>query len=214
MYALGVVGHVDRAEMAVSLAAEVGADAMEVDDGTLGCEANHRRVWARLARYYTDFGWSVVLEDDAVPVADFDAQLSAALNVAPAPIVSLYLGRLRPPQHQPAISALVESDPAAHWFVARRLLHAVGVAIRTDLVPDMLALIGGSGRPIDEAISSWAAVRGLPVAYTWPSLVDHADTPTVIARHADGRPRAAGRVAWRCGGRPAWCADTAPLALR
>lgn len=212
-HALGIVGHAGRSELIDCLAETVKPDVISRDDGQLGCEGNHQHVWQRLANEYPRSGWTVVLEDDALPVAGFDTQLEAALRVAPTPIVSLYLGRLRPPQYQSAIRDVVDTQPDAHWLVANRLLHGVGVAIRTQFVHNMLDSVTQTARPIDEAISLWAQHCGLRVSYTWPSLVDHADEPTVIAQHRDRQPRPRGRVAWRTGTRTAWCDARTALML-
>lgn len=215
-HAVGVVGHVDRANMVERLAGLVKPDIVSIDDGTLGCEGNHRAVWRHLANDYPHAHWAVVLEDDALPVADFTPQLEAALRVAPTPIVSLYLGRLRPPKYQDAIAATAANDQGAHWFIANRLLHAVGVAIRTTMVDSMLAYTSKplpSRRPIDEAITYWAQAAKMPVAYTWPSLVDHADQTPVIAERVDKAPRTPGRVAWRTGKRAQWCARAVSIAM-
>jgi hypothetical protein len=175
---------------------------MSVDTGHLGAPSNHRMVWSVLSDLDTE--WTVVLEDDATPVPDFRAQLAAALDAAPAPIVSAYLGRLRPPKFQALIgNALAEADSAgAHWITSTtQLLHGVAVAIKTDLVPDLLANF--RVMPVDQAIGAWARSRDHRIAYTVPSLVDHADLPTLI-QHADLKPRPPGRVAWRVGQRDSW----------
>lgn len=214
-HALGVVGHTGRAELIDRLTKTVEPDILSIDNGQLGCEGNHRHVWERLSNEYPRSGWAVVLEDDALPVAGFDKQIEAALRVAPTPVVSLYLGRKRPPQYQAAIKRCIKDRTAEpHWFLADRLLHAVGVAIRTSLVPGMLASTAQCVRPIDESISRWAMQMQprMPVSYTWPSLVDHADRQTVV-QHRDRQPRPPGRVAWRHGTRDAWHGTYAWLAL-
>lgn len=215
-HVVGIVGHTSRTDLINNLAATVRPEVVGIDDGALGCEGNHRAVWRQLADNYPDARWTVVLEDDAIPVDNFDTQLEAALKVAPTPVVSLYLGRLRPPQHQAAIAACIARHDNAHWFVAKRLLHAVGVAIRTQYVHRMLTHLDTyptCTRPIDEAIARWVIVEHLAVSYTWPSLVDHADTPTVITKHPDGAPRTAGRIAWRAGERSEWNNQAAELRL-
>ncbi|CKH13395.1 hypothetical protein PXH78_33115 [Mycolicibacterium smegmatis] len=198
--AIGVVAHWKRADMAQALAEQVSASFVSVDDGTLGAEANHLQVWKHLA----DMGTThcCVLEDDAVPVDGFRDQLDQAIEVAPAPVVSLYLGRSRPPQWQPKIYRAIEkADDDTCWIVGTHLLHAVGVVIPTDLVQSMTS--HRTNLPIDQSISLWARVRGHRVAYTVPSLVDHLDGPTLI-QHPDGKPRPAGRVAWQVGTRNKW----------
>jgi hypothetical protein len=201
---IGIVAHVDRLTEAAQLADDVDAMALMVDDGTLGCEGNHVRTWRRLANAATP--WVAVLEDDAQPVRDFGAQLDGVLAHAPTPIVSLYLGRSRPPIFQPWIRRQVANADAADacYIIGRRLLHCVGLAIRTPLITDMVATVRTMvGVPIDEAIHAWAEGNGHDMAYCWPSIVDHHDGPTLVA-HRDGQPRTEPRVAWCCGSRNPW----------
>src|SRR5262245_57477048 len=200
-YTIGVVAHTQRRRMALALADEVGAAVIGEDDGHLGCGHNHRRVWTQLSEHHTQ--WLCVLEDDAVPVSGFLDQLDAALATAPEPVVSLYLGRDRPPQYQDAIARAIEcadADSDVCWIVAPRLYQAVGVAMVAELVPAMVDYTRRKAFfPIDDGIASWVMRNQYRVAHTWPSLVDHRDGPSVA--HA---VRPAGRVAWRTGARDAW----------
>ncbi|WP_201787835.1 hypothetical protein [Klebsiella pneumoniae] len=68
-----------------------------------------------------------------------------------------------------------------------------------------------NGKPIDEAISAWARHQGHTIAYTWPSLIDHADETPMIATRNDNQPRPPGRVAWQHGTRDTWTTDTQPI---
>lgn len=212
MLALGIVAHTARAAQAKTLAATVRADFISIDNGLLGCDGNHRAVQAHLAGLPT--GWSVILEDDAQPIDGFAEQLHAALPMSPGPIVSLYLGRKRPAHWMPAARAAVaDADTAgACWIVATHLLHAVGYAIRTELLGSLLD--HPAQLPADEQISDWAARYGHTVAYTAPgSLVEHADTPTLFA-HRDGATRTPGRKAWRLGGHDRWTTTTVTMRKR
>lgn len=201
---IGVVAHTARAAESTLLARMVCADFVSVDNGILGCDGNHVAVQTHLAGLPAR--WAVVLEDDAVVVPDFRVQLAAALEVAPAPVVSLYLGRLRPPQYQrQVVQAVARANSVdASWIVGRRMLHAVGYAIRTDVLGSLLNF--ESRLPADERVSAWAG----GVAYCWPSLVDHADLPTVV-QHRDRQPRPPGRTAYRVGGRDVWTERSVPL---
>jgi hypothetical protein len=197
---VAIVAHTARAPMAEALAAAVNADWVSIDDGRLGAEGNHHAVWA----WHTanPAAWHVTLEDDCLPVDGFRDQLAQALAVAPTPIVSLYLGRQRPAWWQQRIGAAIKQaeQEDARWIVSTDLLHAVGVAIRGDLIADMPAL---HNLPVDEALNCWAHQTGHRIAYTVPSLIDHLDGPTVI-NHQDGDPRPPGRIAWQTGTAVAW----------
>lgn len=205
---LGIVAHTSRASEAKTLAKTVHADYLSLDNGTLGCDDNHEHVLRHLSHYPST--WTVVLEDDAIPVADFRTQLANALPLSPSPIVSLYLGRLRPPQHQADIEAAVQAADveAADWIISTRLYHAVGYAIKTELLPSLFNHL--SNWPVDQHISEWAQQRGHTIAYTWPSLVDHADEATIVA-HPDGQPRIPGRVAWKTGAKTQWTSQYVTL---
>jgi len=209
MFGLGVVAHIDREQMAEDLKAEIDADFMSVDLGHLGAGTNHRIVWSVLSDL--DSEWSVVLEEDAVPVVDFRSQLDEVLTAAPTDIVSLYLGRLRPPQYQDKIGDALAKAQAndAHFIVSNHCLHAVALAVRTNLVPYMLAGMKPY-LPVDQAIGRWCRQRGHHIAYSVPSICDHRDLPSLID-HPDGRQRVPGRVAWQWGQRTAWFKTTVDL---
>lgn len=213
---IGVVAHQSRIRQANLLHDRVGAVCMSVDDGTLGCEENHRTVWQKLATSTTL--WALVLEDDAQPVMDFPVHVEKALRAAPTPIVSLYRGHHvnNPDFETRGLKASQRAEAAgAHWITSGNLLHAVAVAIHTSLIPDMLEHIEPlpRGFPIDERISHWARQTKHRISYTWPSLVDHADTESVILRHhrRDKLPRPKGRVAYRTGTRLTWTSETVNL---
>lgn len=203
--AVAVVAHTARAEQAHQLQDTVRAAYLSMDNGALGCENNHRKAWAWLAGRDTD--WSIVLEDDAQPVTGFREQAAQALAAAPTPIVSFYLGRLRPPHWQPQIEHAITKaqQENACYITSTHLLHAVAVAIKTEHIPDMLDLTKNSIHPWDYRVGAWAQYNWPQggITYTNPSLVDHADTES-IARHPDRKPRTPGRKAWTVGTRPTW----------
>lgn len=202
LYHIGVVAHTSRLAQAEHLADQVGATILSVDDGLLGCDDNHEQVQSLLATKPAT--WSVILEDDALPVEGFNDQLAQALTLSPSPIVSLYLGRLRPPQYQSAIEAATEAATLdnADWIISTHLFHAVGYAIRTELLPSLLNHL--TPLPVDQHITTWAQQYGHTIAYTWPSLIDHHDGPTVITQHPDQEPRTPGRTAWNTAAHPTW----------
>ena len=195
-----VVGHPKRCVEAFELGADLVAP-LSMDDG-IGADANHLRAWQMTTRFLGT--WSMVVEDDAQPVEGFLAQAQAALSVAPTPVVSFYLGQTMPVHVQEDIRAALDQVKDAAWITSNQLLHAVAVAIRQDLVLDMLDMLDDlTGFPIDERIGAWCRIRGHRIAYTVPSLVEHADWPTLID-HLDGIPRDTPRKAWRTGTREEW----------
>ncbi|MBF6515251.1 hypothetical protein IU421_13270 [Nocardia cyriacigeorgica] len=209
--AFGVVAHQARRAAALALADPLGAY-VSLDDGVLGAEANHLRVWEVLADASAE--WVCVLEDDAVPSPNFLAQITAALTVAPSPVVSLYLGRARPPGVQSRIQGAIRRLDAegACWITADRMLHAVGICVRANLTDDMLVHLRRAPDrfPADERYNTWLRVRRHRVAYAVPSLVEHADGPTLID-HPDRQARTEPRHAWRAGWRPVWSSRSVRL---
>ncbi|UQB90880.1 MULTISPECIES: hypothetical protein [Mycobacterium] len=208
------MAHRSRARMAHALARRVAADTVLTDDGTLGCEGNHRRAWKWLADHAGGRGWCVVLEDDAQPISRFRDELDAALAVTPSPVVGLYLPRERPRYAQDRIAQAVVRVGDASWITAPRTWSAVGIAILGDLVPDLVQHLDRDrdrNRPIDEAIANWTVARGRAVAYTWPSLVDHADVQPVVGQRVDRQPRDRPRRAWRVGHRKEWTSEVVAM---
>jgi hypothetical protein len=184
---IAIVSHVDRTDAAWRLANVVDSSFIAVDDGTIGAGYNHRNAW-KYVHENSNSGWGIVLEDDALPVPNFRTQLWEALEKAPSPVVSLYLGRARPPAWQPGIMrtfgdlAVDGNDP--NWLMAPTLLHHVGVAMKSSLIPLMLDYVPWKmrgGAAIDEAIGMWCQRMHIQVAYSTPSLLDHDHTlPTLI----------------------------------
>lgn len=195
-----IVAHTNRHTQAANLSHQLGNASIAWDDGQLGEGLNHDRAW-RIAATQSKANYGVVLEDDAILTENFLQQAALALAEAPAPIVSFYTGTSRPPQYQARIKVALAQNPT--WILADQLLHHVAVAIRTELIPDMLNHVAGREGPADYRIGEWAQTRGHHITYTAPSLVDHADGPTLI-NHFDGEPRTEQRVAWVVGERDSW----------
>lgn len=175
---------------------------LSMDDGHLGCDRNHRRCWTYLADSNPE-PWSVVIEDDCIPVDDFNHQLTHALIASTAPVIGLYLGTGYPPHMQPKIREAIDRADAqdACFITTTELLHGVGVAVKTSLIQDMLTY--ADSRPFDYRIRNWANTRGHRIALSLPSLVDHADQPSLV-KHPDGATRTLPRKAWRHSGRDEW----------
>ena len=213
---IGIVGHESRIINAYNLFRTTQADYISVDNGNLGCDDNHRAVWSATARMAADDEWIIVCEDDAKPVPHFNIQAQAALDNTPkgVDVVSFYMGRMRPSAWQPRMkNAVAQANRGdINWITSNATLHAVCLAIRGPRrVADMLDTTAVLVRPIDERITMWCRRFGHTVAYSHPSLVEHADeTPCITARF-DGAARERGRVAWQVGERRRWTAEHIPL---
>lgn len=184
-YVVGLVGHLDRRVQRERLEKLVSFDVGSVDNGTLGVTRNHLSV-LRDAAFVAAMGgsdWVVVLEDDAMPVAGFHQQLTAALGVAPSRVVSLYYGTGYPAQYQHAFKMASHRQDAC-WIMHSHMRHAVGYALHRECfelgILDTMERYAESGFPPDDAIGKWCARYSRKVAYCSPSLVDHEDGPSVI----------------------------------
>lgn len=206
---IGIVGHVSRLQAAQDLAGRTGAAYCSIDNGTLGCNGNHLKVWAHLAEHCTT-EWAVVLEDDAIPCSDFRDQLKQALDVAPAPIVGLYLGTGHPHTKQRAIAKAITTAQAHDtcWITNATHLHGVAIAIHTHLINDMLTHTARSPWEMDLAITQWARRRHHQIAFCTPSLVNHTDGPTLTTHR---RPTSNPRHAWWAGARTHWTTTTTEM---
>jgi hypothetical protein len=219
--AIGVVSHVKREEMAAELSKQLSPEMVAPDDGTLGAGMNHYTVLQRLREKYPS-RWLVILEDDAKPVQGLREQLAMALPTAPSKIVSLYLGTGYPAQYQRLFSEAIGQHPDTCWLLHAQLRHGVGYCIHPEIARALLIrmekLIRQHYAP-DDAISWWAQRNREVVSYTNPSLVDHADGPTVIdyrmhLGHVSAPGRKRPRVAHKVGTRETWdgsCVTVAPL---
>lgn len=203
-FAIGVVGHPDRYAHIAQLCNTIHPEVLSMDTQQIGCGQNHLEVIRQL-RSRTS-GWCVVMEDDAEPVDGFRDQLAAALPLAPARIVSFYAGTGYPQNWQARYVNAIAADTS--WMLCERLLHGVCYALHPSVVHDMTSTVGvlvNSRYGVDEAISKVALGHGWKVAYTNPSLVDHADEKAVqISRFSLGqiggapkRPRKAHKVGTR-----------------
>jgi hypothetical protein len=202
---VAVMAHADRIDQAERLAATTGAKLL-VDDGTLGEIANGDQAWGL---HDPEADWHLVLQDDAQPIDNLLHHVTAALEHAPRTAVSLYVGTGRPKQDAVQRAIQLATDRGTAWLEHPTLLWGVAVAMPTDHIGPFLQWAKTSHLPYDRRIGAyWQQVR-TPVRYTWPSLVDHADGPTLVT-HPWGPPKAP-RRAWRVGTPDQW--DTEAVSI-
>lgn len=195
---IAVCGHTRRRVQALQLSKRLNAG-LVLDNGSLGSNVNHDRAWRFAAEGRGK--WALVVEDDAVPVEDFGAHAAQMLMRVPGDgIVSFYMGTSYPihvqTKYRKAVR-LAEKEQAG-WIKGDAVNHGVAIAIRTEVVPDMLDYVQDIDKPYDERLSVWARARGLPCWYTFPSLVDHEDSDPVLPA-SKWQPRDKARRAWRTG---------------
>ncbi|EPG2851688.1 hypothetical protein OEE91_003042 [Citrobacter freundii] len=185
-----VIGHHVRRKQALILAESIGATLM-IDTDDHGANWNHRRALEWAANQSCRV---VVLEDDAMPVADFCEKIAVWLARYPDALCSFYLGTGRPPQYQLEIaSKLIAADKSrADFITLPRLIHGVCYSVPQQHIKRVLDKWNHS-KAADYAVGD---AFGGPVVYPCYSLVDHADgQPVEQAR--DNQPRTERRKAWR-----------------
>ena len=132
--------------------------------------------------YDPDADWHCVIQDDAIPCRDLFVGLEKALDhVPPNSPVCLYTGRVRPIRERVKAAAKVCKEASASWLVMKDINWGVGVCVPTRHIEEMVRESDKvSVSNYDSRMSGFFAKRGIPVYYTWPSLVDHRDSPSLV----------------------------------
>lgn len=138
-----------------------------------------RRAWEALQDSGEEYG--CVIQDDAVLCRGFAGHLERALPHVPerSPVV-LYAGT--------SLRGQFRNIKGASWVVMRGIIWGPGIVMPTALIPDVLAF-GDRYRiaNYDLRLSKWFERHGIPVFYTWPSLVDHRNGPSLVPGRNGGR---------------------------
>src|SRR5690606_10616258 len=147
-----------------------------------------RGEWDTAERAWNDYSsyadYHIVVQDDALLARYARSKMLTALDQCPefGP-VSFYAGKVWPVHVQTEFAGAVRSG--ASWIVASRLYWGVAVAVPTYMIPDMLD--HRSNRVYDARVGDYFAKQNLPVYYTNPSLVNHAETDSLLGKKPKGR---------------------------
>ena len=183
-----VMAHPARAAFVGELVAELDRPATVVwdrfgdrhDTGARALDAGDRTATHHL-----------VVQDDAIVCADLVAGVERALSFVPdGHPLGLYIGRVRPFAGE--VTKLVERASDDTSFVTMPDLNwGVAVAVPAGHLDALVAAVGATGANVpvnyDRRMSNWYAERKVATWYTWPSLVDHRDSPTLVRGHGDRR---------------------------
>lgn len=138
-----------------------------------------------------DADYGLVIEDDAIVCRDLLAGLEKALEHVPAEsVVSLYLGNRRPYQHRVKQMVTDANSADVSWIRTTSLIWGVAIAVPVSTIADMLTWCEWNEHPNYDARVAryYATVLRWPTYYTWPSLVDHRQVPSLLnhpgERHA------------------------------
>lgn len=185
-----VVGHVRREAPATSLSTTLNGS-LSLDDGSYGSNRNHAQAWLSASK---DSEWVVVLEDDALPVDNFQAHVRDALanlpeTKKPVGAVSFYVGGGKPFPVMVEQAVLDAESAGSSWLIDDWLRWGVAVAMPADIIERTIGIYEGIKKPYDQALGAALKKQGRSILYTVPSLVDHEDGPSLL--HNGGVPRKA-----------------------
>jgi len=159
-----------------------------------------RRAWEAID---PNAGWGCVIQDDALVAGDFIPGMEAALDYVPDRcLVSPYIGTRRPSSSRVERAVREAAAADASWVEMPSLNWGVAIIAPVRIIAGMLPWCDVQPYPnYDRRIGRYAIdVLRYPTWCTWPSLVDHRDTPSLIGHGG-------GRVAHRFIGEDASAAD-------
>lgn len=185
---IAIVGHISRSEKIEKLSSLFPCEVF-IDSVGKGALFNHTRAlqWAAQQKERV-----VIMEDDAIPVIDFEEKVEKWFDFFPVQFLSFYLGTSRPPQYQPIIDQLIESSNSLgrEFIWLNQLIHGVCYSPPSEAINQIISKLD-KRKPADFSIgSAW----GSSVYYPIKSLVEHADESSV-EKHIDGRKSSGIRVA-------------------
>jgi hypothetical protein len=205
--AVVVVGHPARLAAAAQLAATLDAH-LVVDEHQHGEWPTHARALTWAADQSATH--ALVVQDDAVPVPNLVEHTAAAVDAYPDGPIGLYVGRGCPRPAQVERAVREADEVGASWLEANTLLWGVATVLPVQDLPPLLAWCQRVRLPYDQRLGSWYRNQQRPVRYTWPSLVDHADWPSLTG----GQARRPARIAWRTGAPTSWDGPVVPIGSR
>jgi len=180
LIAYQIMAHPDRASFVPPLAAALNAG-VTWDEKQSRWDTG-RRAWLELAK--SEEEWGCVIQDDAVLCKNFTEILPKALAYAGGHPVVLYAGNVSPWRRT------FRNVPDTSWLILNRIIWGPGIAMPTSLIGEVIAHGDRHRMPnYDLRLSKWFERNRVDVYYTWPSLVDHRDSPSLVpgrtaVRHA------------------------------
>lgn len=179
-----IVGHHSRIEHVNALGiSSLYADHIILDDFQSGAATLHQRALRHISELKHD-GFSIVIEDDALPVDNFRELAGSWLKRFPTDLISFYLGTGRPPQWQSIVDKKIRYSKQHGYIVLSQLIHAVCYGMPNYMAYTILNNFDAN-KPADYAIGDCVS----KVIYPIYSLVDHNDSLPSVERHADGIKR-------------------------
>ena len=181
---VAVMAHPQRAEFIPELLESLGQGTVVWDEINDRWDTGRRAMLA-----YDPFATHhVVVQDDAIVCRDFVAGVEEALeHVPPFHPVGLYLGRVRP--YGALVSRLVAQAGDASWITMPAINWGVAIVVPVVTLEEMIEYcdLWDRDKNYDRRLSRWFEKGKLRCWYTWPSLVEHRDSPSLVANRGGGR---------------------------
>lgn len=129
----------------------------------------------------------LVIQDDALPAPDLCAGIERALAWVPdGHPMSCYIGRVKP-FRRAVEAAVAKAGDDASWVVMDGIYWGPAIVLPTAVIPEVAAWYTGvNGSKVtnyDRRVSRWFEKRQRACWYTWPSLVDHQGTESLVRGH-------------------------------
>jgi hypothetical protein len=192
---VAVMAHRKRQEFIPPLLQQLGltGDAVVWDERNDRWDTGRRAMLA----HDTEASHHLVIQDDGIVPLDLVPGVVEALARVPAGSpMCLYIGKTR--RFWTAVARTgVQVPRRPVWLTMPQIHWGVGVVMPTKLIEDMAAW-GDRHREVvnyDKRMSRWCQAQGLSVWYPWPSLVDHRQSPSLVA----GRQSRGRRAQWFIG---------------
>lgn len=187
-----IMAHPKRAEQVEHLRAQLGDLPVVWDEKQDRWDTGKRAMLA----YDPACTHHLVIQDDVLPCRDLLAGVKVALEHVPDATLCLYVGRRRPHAH--AVSrACAQADRLRAAFITMHTLNwGPGIAVPTAAIDEMVAYSDKLTeiKNYDRRLSRyWECEAKVRIWYTWPSLLDHADGPSLVHGRV-GTDREHGRI--------------------
>lgn len=180
-----IMTHPDRASMVKELKAALDWDVPVYTDPGGKASGNGDRVWKVAREAWQMFdpcaGYHVLIQDDALPCADYLDGMQLALDHVPDDsLVCPYLGRGSNIPKRWDVMAQRADAAGASWIRSHTLMWGVSIAVPTRFIPEMIKWCDRkAGMPDDMRVGRWFQRQKIDTWYTWPSLIDHRSVPSL-----------------------------------
>lgn len=164
-----------------------------VDYHGIGASRNHHRAIQWAAKQDCRV---IIMEDDAVPIADFSDEAWLWCVIAHTQVISFYLGTSRPKDYQSIIEGKINEAGSKPYIILDKFIHGVCYTMNQDDYK-LAAERYNVNRPADFAIGE--CFPGKSFVFVKDSLVEHLDSESVES-HQDKQPRTEPRKARKLAG--------------